>query len=143
LEFEDQSLHASSIILGTQQIYPQVYNTVKAYGRFNCLLEVQDVRLSAMNTSPTSTPSGNETTAIPPELTAEILQAYATAIRPPISLLLTSTIFGSMLIPLLIILFYFSTPSSRRRPIFILNVLSAMVGIGMAIGVDCVVVSIS
>jgi len=41
-------------------------------------------------------------------------------------------VFGSMLIPLLILLFALSTPQTRRRPIFILNVLSVSLGITAA-----------
>ena len=79
-----------------------------------------------------SSPSANYT-SIPPGVAAEILDAYATAVRPAIGVVLTTTALGSILIPLLITLFYFSSPMSRRQPTFILNVLSILFGIAIAI----------
>ncbi|KAJ7249715.1 hypothetical protein C8J57DRAFT_687390 [Mycena rebaudengoi] len=63
---------------------------------------------------------------------APIIKAYAQAIRPALSFILISTVFGAMLLPLLILLFALSTPKTRRRPIFILNVLSVSLGITTA-----------
>ena len=40
--------------------------------------------------------------------------------------LILSHTFTTLLIPLLISLFYFSTPQGRRKPIFILNVVAVL-----------------
>ncbi|EKM48131.1 uncharacterized protein PHACADRAFT_155296 [Phanerochaete carnosa HHB-10118-sp] len=69
--------------------------------------------------------------SISPEV-AVTIEAFAEAIRPAINYALLFTIFASMLIPILITLLWFSTPTTRRQPIFILNVASILVGIGIA-----------
>ncbi|GJE97670.1 hypothetical protein PsYK624_138910 [Phanerochaete sordida] len=69
--------------------------------------------------------------AFPTEISADI-EAFAKAIRVPIQLILVLTIFASMLVPILITLLWFSTPSFRRQPVFIVNVASIIVGIGVA-----------
>jgi hypothetical protein len=43
------------------------------------------------------------------------------------------TVFSGILLPLLVALFYFSTKSSRRKPIFILNVVSIVFGLVLGI----------
>ena len=70
-----------------------------------------------------------------------ILETFATAIRPALSIILTSTIFAAMLVPLLISLLYFSTVNTRKKPIFILNVLSIILGISVAAWSDYVQVN--
>ncbi|KAJ7227930.1 hypothetical protein C8J57DRAFT_1713863 [Mycena rebaudengoi] len=66
---------------------------------------------------------------LPPALVAQIIEGYARGIRSSLPFLLSSTVFGSMLIPLLLMLFALSTPQKRRKPIFILNVVSVCLGI--------------
>ncbi|KAJ6556837.1 hypothetical protein DFH09DRAFT_1164581 [Mycena vulgaris] len=66
---------------------------------------------------------------IPTALVAPIIDGFVNAIRLAITFILIATVFGSMLLPLLILLFALSTPDARRRPIFILNVLSVSLGI--------------
>ena len=58
---------------------------------------------------------------------------YVAAIGPSLTFLLISTICTSMLVPITVVLFLFSTPALRRRPIFIFNVLSLAGGFGMGI----------
>lgn len=66
---------------------------------------------------------------IPSALVVPIIEAYTQGIRPALAFILIPTVFGSMLLPLLIMLFALSTPQSRRKPIFILNVVSVALGI--------------
>jgi hypothetical protein len=77
--------------------------------------------------------SPGENATLPTEAAVAIVNAYAAGIRPSVSIILTDTVFGSILIPLLTMLFYFSTSTSRCQPIFILNVLSIICGIVVAI----------
>jgi hypothetical protein len=55
---------------------------------------------------------------------------------------MVSTVFGSILIPVLICVVYSSTPTSRKRPIFISIVVSICFGLLQAIWVVRVVVCI-
>ncbi|KAJ7503611.1 hypothetical protein B0H11DRAFT_2222237 [Mycena galericulata] len=66
---------------------------------------------------------------IPTALVVPIIEAFVGGIREAFAFLLVSTVFGSILIPLLILLFVLSTPQTRRKPIFILNVFSVGLGI--------------
>ncbi|KAF7360016.1 hypothetical protein MVEN_00729200 [Mycena venus] len=78
-----------------------------------------------------STPS-----PIPSALAASIIETYAEGIRPGIAFILIQTMFATLLVPLLILLFALSTPQTRRRPIFILNVISvcmAMISTGVGV----------
>ncbi|KAJ7493717.1 hypothetical protein FB451DRAFT_1215202 [Mycena latifolia] len=65
----------------------------------------------------------------PTALVVPIIEAYTHGIRPALAFALIATAFGSMLFPLLILLFSLSTTHTRRKPIFILNVLSVCLGI--------------
>lgn len=56
---------------------------------------------------------------------------YIAAIQPSLIFLMIGTAWGGILLPLLVALFFFSTKDSRRRPIFILNVLSIALGLFM------------
>ncbi|KAJ7114284.1 hypothetical protein C8R44DRAFT_881147 [Mycena epipterygia] len=66
---------------------------------------------------------------IPTALVAPIIEAYAEGIRPAFAFILILAIFGTLLVPLLFLLLALSTPDMRRRPIFILNVVSVSLGI--------------
>ncbi|KAJ6545627.1 hypothetical protein B0H19DRAFT_1267026 [Mycena capillaripes] len=66
---------------------------------------------------------------IPTALVAPIIEAYVDGIRPAFPFILILTIFGTLLVPLLFLLLALSTPYMRRRPIFILNVVSVSIGI--------------
>ncbi|GLB39329.1 hypothetical protein LshimejAT787_0604910 [Lyophyllum shimeji] len=68
-------------------------------------------------------------TPIPSALVVPIIQAYTHGIRPAFAFILIPAIFSAMLLPLLVMLFAFSTPQSRRMPIFILNVLAMCLGL--------------
>jgi len=61
-------------------------------------------------------------------LVVPIIETYARGIRPAIGFILVQTMFGSLLLPLLFMLFALSTPYTRRRPVFILNVVSVCLG---------------
>ncbi|GJE92706.1 hypothetical protein PsYK624_088620 [Phanerochaete sordida] len=85
-----------------------------------------------MASSGSSSPLALNPSDLPPEVSL-IIEAFAEAIRPPIIFLLLTVIFASMLIPILITLLWLSTPATRRQPIFILNVISILIGIGIGI----------
>lgn len=53
--------------------------------------------------------------------------------RSLLSFILVLTPLGAILIPLIIILFVFSPPHSRRHPVFILNILVCCLGIAEAV----------
>lgn len=57
---------------------------------------------------------------------------YIDAIRPSLNFILVLTPLGAVLVPLIITLFVFSPPRSRRHPVFILNVLACCSGIAEA-----------
>ncbi|KAJ7479296.1 hypothetical protein FB451DRAFT_1241185 [Mycena latifolia] len=73
--------------------------------------------------------SDSSSQPIPTALVGPIIDGYAHAMRPAVAFILIATAFGSLLIPLMILLFALSTPQTRRKPIFILNVLSVGLGI--------------
>ncbi|KAI0776549.1 hypothetical protein BD413DRAFT_602137 [Trametes elegans] len=54
---------------------------------------------------------------------------YVAAIQPSLVLLLIGTVWSSFLIPIAIALFFFSTPTTRRQPVFIMNVIAILLGI--------------
>ncbi|KAF8878273.1 hypothetical protein CPB84DRAFT_1878822 [Gymnopilus junonius] len=54
---------------------------------------------------------------------------YIAAIRPSLNFILVVTPLGSVLVPLILTLLFFSTPDSRRHPVFILNILACCSGI--------------
>ncbi|KAF8203505.1 hypothetical protein K438DRAFT_1820254 [Mycena galopus ATCC 62051] len=70
--------------------------------------------------------------AIPTSLIIPIIDGYVQGIRPAFAFILIPTVFGSMLVPLMILLFALSTPQTRRRPIFVLNALA--IGLGIIVG---------
>ena len=53
---------------------------------------------------------------------------YIAIIQPSLNFLVIATLFSAMLVPILVALFLFSTPSLRTKPIFILNVISVLFG---------------
>ncbi|PFH45063.1 hypothetical protein AMATHDRAFT_132447, partial [Amanita thiersii Skay4041] len=58
---------------------------------------------------------------------------YLQVVNPFLSILMTELVGTSILLPLLVILFFFSTKQLRRKPIFILNVISILLGMSMGI----------
>ncbi|TFK35049.1 hypothetical protein BDQ12DRAFT_635510 [Crucibulum laeve] len=75
----------------------------------------------------TSTPPIDDIPLPPPGLN------YIAAIRPCLNLLIIGTVWSAVLIPILVALFFFSTKHLRRKPIFIFNVISILLGIAMGI----------
>ncbi|KAI0340099.1 hypothetical protein BDW22DRAFT_1360614 [Trametopsis cervina] len=69
---------------------------------------------------------------LPPEVIASIIEGYARSIRPAVGYILIVAIMPAMLIPLLAMMFVLSTPSSRKQPIFVLNVFSVVLGLVVA-----------
>lgn len=70
--------------------------------------------------------------------TVAVITAFSHSIGPPLGFIIIATGFATTLIPILLALCYFSTSQSRRRPIFILNVVSILLGIGLAVWSDYV-----
>jgi hypothetical protein len=54
---------------------------------------------------------------------------YLAIIKPSLNEILIAHTFSIVLIPLLILLFYFSSTASRKHPIFILNVITIILAI--------------
>ncbi|KAI0669089.1 hypothetical protein C8Q78DRAFT_958983, partial [Trametes maxima] len=54
---------------------------------------------------------------------------YVAAIRPSLDLLLIGTVWSAFLVPVAIALFFFSTPFTRRQPVFVMNVLAILFGL--------------
>ena len=54
---------------------------------------------------------------------------FIAVMEPSLNILLIGAILSSMLVPIIIVLFVFSNPALRRKPIFIFNALSLFVGI--------------
>ncbi|KAF7348984.1 hypothetical protein MVEN_01419400 [Mycena venus] len=76
-----------------------------------------------------STPSTNLTSLpVPPPGTLWLAE-----IGPALNFLMIGATMGSALICMLLALFFFSTPSLRRKPVFILNALGLILGIGYAV----------
>ncbi|KAJ6595830.1 hypothetical protein DFH09DRAFT_1135736 [Mycena vulgaris] len=57
---------------------------------------------------------------------------YIAVIVPGLTFSLLGAFFGGILLPLLVFLFMFSTPTSRAHPVFILNVAIVILGMGLA-----------
>ncbi|KAF9258015.1 hypothetical protein L218DRAFT_1067638 [Marasmius fiardii PR-910] len=60
---------------------------------------------------------------------AQAVQSFIAEIKPSVDELFFGTVWVAMLIPLLGILFFLSTPAIRRMPIFLMNVLAVAMGI--------------
>jgi hypothetical protein len=69
----------------------------------------------------------NSTSFLPPPLPPG-MNFYIAAIQPSIVFLMIGTIWTGILLPLMVALFFFSSKDTRRKPIFILNVLSLSLG---------------
>lgn len=70
----------------------------------------------------------------------QIISLYITGISPFINFIMIGIAWSAALVPLLVMLFYFSTPSLRRQPIFIMNAVS--VAMGIALGFDIAAISV-
>jgi hypothetical protein len=67
---------------------------------------------------------------------------YIAIIQPSLNSIMIGHTFTVILVPLIFALFYFSTPLSRRRPIFILNVIAIILAFTAGIMIDSLAVSI-
>jgi hypothetical protein len=76
-----------------------------------------------------STPSSHHGRASIPSFAKPIIEAYAAATQPATISLAIVSAFTAMLIPLLVALFYFSTPRTRSRPTFIFASFDICLGI--------------
>ena len=57
---------------------------------------------------------------------------YIAAIKPSLNFILIVAPLGSLLVPTVAVLLFFSTPTSRKRPIFILNLCACLLGLADA-----------
>jgi len=80
-----------------------------------------------LNATATPNPIPNTFPLPPPGLN------YIAAIQPSIVFLMIGTAWSGILLPLLVAVFFFSTKDSRRKPIFIMNVVSIALGLIMGI----------
>jgi hypothetical protein len=62
-----------------------------------------------------------------------LITLFAREMRPVVGLLMVHTVFGAILVPLLLALLYFSTARLRRTPIFWVVLLDILVGLGVAV----------
>lgn len=67
-----------------------------------------------------------DNTALPPAIVA-----FIASIKPVLNVLLVSCVWLGISIPLLFALFWFSTKQLRRKPIFLFNVVSILIGVVM------------
>jgi hypothetical protein len=81
----------------------------------------------------------NSTSFLPPPLPPGM--NYIATIQPCIVSLMIATIWTGILLPLMVALFFFSSKDTRRKPIFILNVLSLSLGFFLGIFDACTQVS--
>ncbi|KAH8114087.1 hypothetical protein DFH11DRAFT_249005 [Phellopilus nigrolimitatus] len=58
---------------------------------------------------------------------------YIAAIQPSLTYILVMTPLGSMIVPIVILLVFFSTSASRSQPVFYLNVFACLIGV-----VECI-----
>ena len=54
---------------------------------------------------------------------------YIAAIKPSLTFILVVTPLGSLTVPVIALLIFFSTPLSRRQPVFILNIFACLLGL--------------
>ncbi|KAG1849207.1 hypothetical protein F4604DRAFT_1934996 [Suillus subluteus] len=66
---------------------------------------------------------------------------YIAVIQPSLNSIMIGHTFTVILIPLIFALFYFSTPLSRRRPIFILNVIAIILAFTAGVMIDSLAVN--
>ncbi|KAF9491459.1 hypothetical protein BDN71DRAFT_1398326 [Pleurotus eryngii] len=69
-----------------------------------------------------------------------IICLYIVGISPFVNFIMIGIAWSAALVPLLVMLFYFSTPSPRRQPIFIMNAVS--VAMRIALSFDIATISI-
>ena len=57
---------------------------------------------------------------------------YIAAIEPSLTILLINVILSSFLVPTLIVILYTSTQATRRKPIFVMNIVSIVLAFALA-----------
>jgi hypothetical protein len=81
-----------------------------------------------------STPSN------PLDITKPLISAISKKMRLLLAILLIQTIFGAMLVPLLLALIYFSTAHTRKTPLLWITLLDVCLGLVIAIWEDYAIV---
>src|SRR6266576_4706727 len=78
-----------------------------------------------------STTLTNATTG-PPGSSEQLSAVVVTSVRAMYQLLIVTCIWSAMLVPLFVLLLFFSNRETRRKPIFIANLMSIMLGLILA-----------
>jgi hypothetical protein len=60
-----------------------------------------------------------------------VINMFASQMKPIFAILAISAGFSAMLIPMLLVLFAFSTAQARRKPLFVLVVFDVLLGLGL------------
>jgi hypothetical protein len=79
----------------------------------------------------------------PLEILKPLISSMTKMISPLLSLLMIHTIFGAMFVPLLLALIYFSTPRTRKMPLFWIILFDICLGLVIAILDAYVIVSMT
>ncbi|KAI0052731.1 hypothetical protein FA95DRAFT_1601761 [Auriscalpium vulgare] len=77
--------------------------------------------------------SDNHTTSASGGLPLALVLNYSEFVTPSITFMMIDSTMGAVLFSMLLALFFFSTPSLTRKPIFVLNVIAVLLGIAYAI----------
>jgi hypothetical protein len=79
-----------------------------------------------------SSESGDVDTGGIPASAGVIISAYSKEISPILRLLILYAVLGAICLPLLLAVFYFSTPRIRRTPLFMIVAFDILLGIGIS-----------
>ncbi|KAF8638222.1 hypothetical protein AX17_002371 [Amanita inopinata Kibby_2008] len=79
---------------------------------------------------------------IPDDSLKAVADELAKLLYPLYRTLIVACVWSAMLVPLLVALFLFSTKRMRRRPIFVANVLSISLGLGLAAAIIALMMSV-
>jgi hypothetical protein len=72
----------------------------------------------------------------PLDILKPLISAVTKKLRPLLGLLMVHTVFGAMLVPLLLALIYFSNARIRRTPLFWVILFDICIGLAIAIWDD-------
>ncbi|KAJ7205199.1 hypothetical protein GGX14DRAFT_568948 [Mycena pura] len=72
-------------------------------------------------------------TPIPTAFIVPVIEGYAQGIRPAFAYILISAMFGSLLVPLLLLVLALSSAQNRRRPTFILAIVASGLSVHLTV----------
>lgn len=115
-------------------LYKDVYSSSASFRRQSFTPPVTDRQVRRTTNCPFDNfAMSSPNIPIPFAIIVPIVQGYADGIRPAFPFILISAVFSAMLVPLLFLLFAFSTARTRQSPVFVLNV--AAVSLGIIVGI--------